>query len=248
MLLNEVARTGLRIGFRRCFALAVGVVPFGIVYGVAVAQSSVNPFVGYMAGPLVFAGASQITLLELYESDAAWYVAVGTSLIINARLILYSAALAPSFQDFPRRWRLGLGYMMTDQATSLSLVEFRNQHDPVARRWFYLGAAATLWTFWQAGTLVGVLAGTGLPDSLQFEFMIPLMFTALVVPALRNRPAILAAVVSALVTVGTGFMPPGTNILAGAFAGIATGSALTWWMASSGTGDTGSEDTGVEES
>lgn len=225
-MLSTVAKTHFVLGVRRCLALAVGALPFGLVFGVAVAQSDVNDLVGILASVLVVAGASQITLLELHETGAVWYVALGTALVINARFVLYSAALSPSFQEHSRGWRLFLSYLMTDQAATLSLQENEFTTDPMARRWYYLGAGITLWSFWQAGTIVGVLGGASLPDSLQLEFIIPLMFTALVVPALRNRPAVAAAVVSAAVTIACAGFPPGTNILAGAFAGIAAGTML----------------------
>ena len=115
---------------------------------------------------------------------------------------------------------------MTDQAATLSVIEYQTDHDPVRRRWFYLGAALVLFVFWQAGTAVGVLAGAQVPDGLQLEFIIPLMFTALAVPALTHRPAIVAAVVSVAVTVisgSAGGLPPGTNILAGGVAGVIVG-------------------------
>ncbi len=212
-----------RAGVRRALALALGIFPFGVVYGVAVSQSDVNAWVGGGASIFLFAGASQLSLLELHQSDAAFVVVVGTALIINARFVLYSAALAPSFAEFPRPWRWTLPHLMTDQAATLSLLEFDQDHDPLTRRWFYLGAAAVLFVLWQIGTVLGILAGTEIPDSLQLGFIIPLMFTALVVPALNRRPAWVAATVSVTVTLVLAGLPPGTNILLGALAGILAG-------------------------
>lgn len=204
--------------------LAVGVFPFGAVYGIAVARSSVDPWVGGSASILVFAGASQLSLLELHESGAAWLVAVGTALAINARFVLYSAALAPAFCEQPMAWRAGLPQLMTDQAATLSLVEFATEKDPLRRRWFYLGTASVLFVFWQAGTLLGILAGAEVPDSWQLGFIIPLMFTALVVPALDRRGPWVTAGVSAAVSIAASGLPPGVNILIGALVGIAAGS------------------------
>ena len=209
--------------------LALGVLPFGAVYGVAVSQSGVNDLVGAASSVLVFAGAAQLSLLELNDSGAAAIVAVGTALAINARFVLYSAALAPAFSEFPRGWRAGLPHLMTDQAATLSLIEYRTEKRELSRRWFYLGAATILFVFWQVGTVLGVLAGAQVPDGLQLEFIIPLMFTALAVPTLTHRPAILAAVVSVAVTVAagmTGALAPGTNILVGALAGVASAALI----------------------
>lgn len=206
--------------------LALGVLPFGVVYGVAVAQAGVGGLPGMLGSVAIFAGASQLSLLELHTQGAAWAVAVGTALVINARFLLYSAALAPSFAEFTPRWRFGLAHLMTDQAVTLSLIEFETETDPRMRRGFFLGAALTLFTVWQFGTLVGILAGTQIPEGLQLGFIIPLMFTALVVPALRDRPAIAAAVTSVAVTIASAPLPAGTNILLGAVAGVCAGAIL----------------------
>jgi len=223
---TNLARAAFVVGARRALVLAVGIVPFGAVYGVAVAQSDVNNWVGGSASVLLFAGASQLSLLDLHEGGAAWLVVVGTTLAINARFLLYSAALAPGFSDFPAGWRLFLPHLMTDQAATLSVVEYQTEKDPTARRGFYFGAALTLFVFWQAGTVLGIVVGAQVPDALQLGFIIPLMFTALVVPALNRRPAVVAAVVSVVVTVLGAGLPPGTNILVGALAGLAAGAAV----------------------
>lgn len=213
-------------GVRRALVLAIGVFPFGAVYGVAVARSDVGELPGAAASVLVFAGASQLSLVELHTGGAAWYVAVGTALAINARFVLYSAALAPAFAEFPTGWRWGLPHLMTDQAATLSVIEYETERHPTARRWFYLGAAIILFAFWQVGTLLGLVAGSAVPDGLQLGFIIPLMFTALAVPALNRRPAVVAAVVAVGVTVAANALPPGTNILVGGLCGIAAGAAV----------------------
>lgn len=213
-------------GARRAFVLALGVLPFGIVYGVAVAQAGVGVLPGILGSIAIFAGASQLSLLELHTEGAVWAVAVGTALVINARFLLYSAALAPSFAEFPPRWRFGLAHLMTDQAATLSLIEFETEKDPLLRRGFFLGAALALFTVWQLGTIIGILAGAQIPEGLQLGFIIPLMFTALVVPALRDRPVIAAATASVVVTIVAARLPAGTNILLGAVAGVGTGAIL----------------------
>ncbi|MFV0315917.1 MAG: AzlC family ABC transporter permease [Microthrixaceae bacterium] len=221
-----MSRTHLLAGARSSAALAAGVLPFGIVYGVAVSEAGVGVFTGMLGSLGVFAGASQLSLVELHVEGASWAVAVGTALVINARFILYSAALAPAFSAFPPRWRFGLPHLMTDQATAVSLVEFESLRDPTSRRWFFLGAGMMLYAFWQLGTLVGILGGTQVPESLQLGFIIPLMFTAVALPSIRNRPTIVAAVVSVLVAIVAHPLPAGTNILLGAFTGLLVASML----------------------
>ncbi len=215
------------IGSRRSFILAISIAPFGIVYGVAAAQAGVGALPGLFGSLGIFAGASQLTLVDLHTQDAAWIVAVSTSLVINARFVLYSAALAPAFGEFSAPWRFGLTHLMTDQNATLSLIEFQTEQDPAARRGFYFGAGITIFVLWQLGTILGLLAGARIPEELQLGFIIPLTFASLVVPALRDRPAIAAAITSVIVTIAAGRLPAGINILLGALAGICVGAFFT---------------------
>ena len=84
-----------------------------------------------------------------------------------------------------------------------------------------LGAAA-----WWVGSAVGIAFGGTIPDSWQIQFAFPLMFIALLVPTLRNRPAIMAALVGAAVTLAAKDLPNGLNVCLGAVAGVTAGSLV----------------------
>lgn len=226
MTTSPTGSAAIVAGSRRALVLALGVLPFGMVYGVAVTQAGLSAAPGVLGSIAIFAGASQLSLVELHSQGAFWAVAVGTALVINARFLLYSAALAPSFASFPARWRFPLAHLMTDQAVTLSLIEFDTETDPQMRRSFYLGASLTLFAFWQFGTIVGITVGAQVPTGLQLDFIIPLMFTALVVPTLRDRPAVVAVIASVTVTILAAGLPAGTNILLGAVAGVGVGALL----------------------
>ncbi len=77
-----------RAGVRAIAPLIVAAFPFGLVYGVAVTQTEIDPWLGAAASGLVLAGAAQLSLLELI--DSAWPIAVGTAIVINLRFMLYS--------------------------------------------------------------------------------------------------------------------------------------------------------------
>lgn len=221
------SRQAAAAGGRAIIPLTLGVIPFGLAYGVAASQVEViDPWLAITASLLIIAGAAQLSLVGLIGDGAPWLVAVGTALVINARFALYSAALAPAFRAFPRAWRLALPYMMTDQAAALSLDYNARIPDATARRWFYTGAAATITLGWMAGTTVGVIAGASIPEELELEFAVPLVFLALVVPTLCSRPALAAAGTAAIVATVAAGLPNGLNIITGALAGIVVGSVL----------------------
>ncbi len=199
---------------------------FGLAFGALVPQLGLAWWVGPLASSTMFAGAAQIAIIEQLRVHSPAIIAVATALVINARFALYSTALAPLYAPFPRRWRFGLAFIMTDQAAVTALAHARAWADPVRRRWFVLGVSLPLVLLWVAGTFAGVLLGPVLPDAWQIGFIVPLMFIATMVPHLRSRPALVAVAVAVAGVVLLRELPYGLNVLVGALAGIGVGSLL----------------------
>jgi predicted branched-subunit amino acid permease len=220
----------IRNGVRAALPLSAGAFAFGTAYGVAVASSSFDDLAGALASVLIIAGAAQLAVVNLVDEGAPWFVIVGTALVINARLIMYSGALAPAFSEFPKRWRIPLAHLMTDQATVTALLRFDTEKDPRRRMAFWVGAGGSFALLWIIGTLIGVSVGTAVPAELQIGFAVPLMFVALAVPTIRDRPALVAAAVGFSVTLLFRDAPLNTSLLLGAAAGIAFGmlAKLRW--------------------
>jgi predicted branched-subunit amino acid permease len=98
--------------------------------------------------------------------------------------------------------------------------------DAPHRHWFLFGACAALWVCWQATTAIGVFGGGAVPESWSLDFAIVVTFVAILVPAVRDRPAIAAGAVAAVIA-ALGFRwEYGSGLLAGVLAGIAAGVAL----------------------
>jgi predicted branched-subunit amino acid permease len=215
--------SALLAGARAILPLSVGVFPFGLVYGVAVVESSISDWVGVLASFIVIAGAAQLAIVDLLDQGAPWFIVVGTALVINARFMMYSGALAPSFSEYPRRWRIPLAHVMTDQATVTSLLYNDRVRDPARRMAFYAGAGGSFVLSWMIGTVLGVIVGATIPPELQLGFAVPLMFVALLVPSVKDRPSLVAAAVGFAVTLLAKDAPLNTGLLIGAGCGIAFG-------------------------
>jgi len=203
-----------------------GIAAFGLAFGALVPAAGVNGWTGFFASVSVMAGASQISIIESIRSHAPAFVAVLTALIINARFALYSAALGPVFSAFPRRWKLGLAHIMTDQVAVVALQNTDRYPDPVRRRWFILGAALPFVMVWVGGTVVGIVAGPVIPSSWNIGFIVPLMFIAVMVPALKRPEDLVGLGVTAAVVLLSKGLPFGLNVLTGIVAGIAAGTVF----------------------
>ena len=215
-----------RRGMRESLPILLGISPFALVSGVAAVQTGLSPVQAMGLSLIVFAGASQLAALDLLGRDASLLVVVVTAGVINLRMLMYSASLAPHLRSLPGRMRATAAYLLTDQAYAVALARFTGGEapgSPSGRLWFYLGAAATLWAVWQVGTLAGVLLGRGVPDAWRLEFAVPLVFLAILVPAVEDRATLVAAVVGGGVALGSAGLPLNLGLLAGATAGIAAG-------------------------
>ncbi|MFB6079229.1 MAG: AzlC family ABC transporter permease [Halarchaeum sp.] len=214
-------RTAFGSGVRDALPVVFGIVPFGLVAGVAAVDAGFSLPQAVGLSVFVFAGAAQLATLSLVERGAPFVAVVATALAINLRMGLYSATIAPHFREYATRWRALLSYLLIDEAFALALTAYRERDvDP---RWYYLGAAGALWATWQVTTVLGVLLGTGVPDAWGLEFAVPLVFLGLLVPAIRSAPHLLAAVAAAAVAVYGAGWPFNLGLLVGTAVGVIAG-------------------------
>lgn len=223
--------------------IIVGIVPFGLIAGAAAVERGMTTLDAVAFSVGIFAGASQLAAIEVLGTGGSIPVAVVTALVINLRMMMYSASLAPWFAHEPPARRGLLAYLLTDQAYAVALARYSDPEAgdlPVADRLPYcLGAGITLWTTWQICTIAGALLGGRIPDGVPLYFVIPLVFLALLAPAVTDRPTAVAAVVGATVaTLGAGW-PANLGMLTGAVAGVAAGAAVA--LRSPGSGVTDAE-------
>jgi len=213
----------LRAGIRDALPLHLGVVPFALVAGIAAIDAGLTPAEAVGMSAVVFAGASQLAALELIGDSAPLVVVVGTAVVINLRMLMYSASIAPHFAGYRRRLRAVLAYLLTDQAYALSIAEYRDESVDREAWKYYVGIAGSLWAVWMVGTVAGVGLGASIPESWGLSFAVPLVFVAILVPAMKGRSQTVAAVVGGGVALLAATLPLNLGLLAGALAGILAG-------------------------
>lgn len=216
----------LRRALADALPLVAGYLPFGFVLGATIADSDVPNFAGWASSPLIFAGASQLALIQLLDSGAALAVVVATALVINLRHVMYSGAIAPYFRDTPLWWRLAAPHLMTDPTYSLATIRFPQLPDRRSQRVYWSAFGCFLLCCWSAMTAGGILLGTELPEWLNLELAVPMVFLALLMPTVTDRPTMAAAIVGGLATVAAHGLPLHLGLITGALSGVAAGVAL----------------------
>lgn len=202
-----------------------GVVPFGLVMGITAMATGLTTVQAVAMSLTINAGAAQLAMLQLLVEGTIPAVIVLTALIINLRFAMYSASLAPHLYHLGPKWRLPLAYFLVDQNYALSIKRFQYEKpegDPYGH-WYFIGGGVTLWTSWQLSTLAGVLMGGGIPRSWSLDFAIPLVFLAVLVPTLRHRSHVVAALTGGGVATLAASLPFNLGLIVGALSGIAAG-------------------------
>ena len=151
----SLAHRGLIVeGARDMTPMVIGVVPFALAIGAAIGTSSVPLGAGLLSGPLILAGSAQILTLEMLDSGAPALVVILSAVLVNARILLYGAALAPWFADQPLRRRLLLAIPVIDQTHFVCGARFtRGDLDSTGRVLCYIGAAGWLVSAWLGAQL-----------------------------------------------------------------------------------------------
>ncbi len=222
------AREEFFSGIQAELPILVGVIPFGLIYGVLALSSGIPPGQAQAMSSIVFAGSSQFIAAQLVGNGTPAIVIVLTIAVVNLRHALYSASMAPHLQKLRGVWKWALAYLLTDEAYAVSIINYQREGPSPNRHWYLLGAGLALWSTWQASTAAGILIGTQMPTGWSLEFTLTLTFMALVMPAIKDRPSVVAALSAGVIALLGHGLPYKLGLLIAAVTGIGLG----LWMES----------------
>jgi 4-azaleucine resistance transporter AzlC len=219
------APDAVRASRRRLVIDSLGIivsgVGFGLVYGLAARSAGFSPIEAGAMSIIVFAGAAQFAAIGYVLGGFSWLGVVLLTAFLNARHVLYSAALAPYVADKPRLYRAVLAHLLTDEAFALSLAHFRRIGR--ADMWGYWWAAIVGdFIPWNVATLAGVLIGGQIPDPNIYglDVIFPAAMAGLAVGLVTGRRELVAAISGAVIGVAVGLASdPAAGILAGGLIG-----------------------------
>ena len=217
-------RAAFLAGVRAELPIILGVLPFGLIYGAVASAAGLPASLAQAMSAVVFAGSAQFIAAQLIAAGTPAIVLLTTTLIVNLRHLLYSASLSPYVQHLPRHWKWFLAYLLTDEAYAVVIMNYRQGGETRATgHWFYLGAGLALWTSWQVSTAFGIFLGTAVPASWSLDFALAVTFIGILVPTLRDRPHVAAALTAGITAVVAAALPYKLGLVAAALIGIATG-------------------------
>ena len=227
--LPALTRTPLEQSRRRLIAdgigIAVSALAFGFVYGLAAEGAGLSPIEAVAMSLIVFAGAAQFAAIGYITGGLAWPAIVLLTALLNARHLLYSAALLPWLRDVPAPRRAVMAHLLTDEAFALSIAHF-TRLGRTDERGYWIAAIGSTWIPWNVATLAGVLIGREIPSPERFglDIVFPAAMVGLAAGLIAGRRDVVAAITGAVLGVGVGLLvSPSVGIVAGGVLGPAAG-------------------------
>jgi 4-azaleucine resistance transporter AzlC len=208
--------------------LQLGVIPFGMLYGIGALAVGMPVWLAQLTSMLVFAGAAQLVIVQMLGA-AAGALPIGlTAVLLNLRHMLYSASVAEHVRHLPRRWRVLLAYLLTDEAYAVAILRYARPAGPGPdlRHWYFLGCGLTLWGCWQLSTALGIAFGARIPPEWDIDFAVPLTFIALLTLLVKERAGQAAALVAALAVLALAALPYRLGLVLAIVLGLLAGAAV----------------------
>jgi len=193
--------SALKKGAVDMLPLSLAVLPWGVLFGSLAVQRGFSWLEAQMFSAIAFGGAVQIVTVELIADNASLCTVLFSAFIISSRHFLYGLTLRDRLSPKPLRWRLSLGFLLTDELFALSgdRRAYRNRF----RLYYALGAGGSFYLAWNLWTFIGIVAGASLPDltELGLDFAIAATFIALVIPEIKTLATLVAVLVAGVSSV-----------------------------------------------
>jgi predicted branched-subunit amino acid permease len=219
----HTTRSAYLAGMRDLSPGIIGNVPFGLITGAAASSAGLDPWLAIGMSIIVFAGAAQLAAIALLAQHAPAPIVVLTVAVINLRMLMYSAAIAPYFRHCTTGERWLFSYLLTDHAFAMVTTRYRPDGVPEQIAAYYLGGGGSMWVIWQIAVAIGVFAGTQVPSSWSLDFAIPLVFLSLIIPALTTNAHWIAALSAGTAAAYCTSMPMRLGLIAAALVGVVAG-------------------------
>jgi predicted branched-subunit amino acid permease len=218
-LSSAAYRAAFRAGARDMVPTFPATIAWGLVTGVAMAQSGLGLTKSYVMSTVAYAGSAQLATLPLLVGHAPVWIIVLTALMVNLRFVIYSAMLKSTLAPLPLARRCWLAYLIGDM-TFVIFLRTGHRHEPALRPAYFAGMAIANYLPWHVGSYAGLLAAGRIPAEWGLDFAGMLALIALLAPLLATRPGFAACIVAGALSVVFDALPAHTGLVLATLAGI----------------------------
>jgi len=216
--LNAFSRGAIAI-----IPLSLACAPWGLLAGSTAIDAQFTPLEAQGLSTIVFAGAAQLVDIGMVKSGARQLSILLTTLLLTSHHLLYGMHMRPTLSPLKPRWRMSLGFLLTDEFFALV-----SQYDrQTFNRWYALGVGLTFYIIWNVFNFAVFVLGKSFPwlDQLGLEFSIAATFIALITPVVRDVPTIVCVAVSLLCSVWLSYLHWESAVVVSGVLGMSAGYA-----------------------
>ena len=216
-------KLSIRMGLKAILPLCIGAFPFSFIVGAISTNVGMSVTESTLWSFTVFAGSAQMVALDLIKSSASILVIMFTTFVINLRHLLYSASMSEYMKEYSLPMRALMAFGLTDEVYASTINEMKlNKKD---RQQFYLAAMIGFWVNWVIANFLGALVGSSFPEIANYglDFAMVAAFIAIVIPQVKNRECIVAAVVATVAGILLSNLPYSLGLVIAAVSGVYAG-------------------------
>lgn len=188
-------------GLSRAIPIVVGYIPVGLAFGVLAQKAGLSSLNIMLMSLIVYAGASQFIAVGLFALGAPPWSVIITTLVVNLRHMLMSAALSPFLKHWHPAELAAFAFELTDETFAV-----HSQDLPLGaiRKARAFAIHTTAQASWVLGTWLGALTGQRIADikPLALDYALPSLFVALLVLQIRDRVQVVVALLAGMTAVG----------------------------------------------
>jgi predicted branched-subunit amino acid permease len=218
---------GFRRGIRAGLPLGVSIFVYGAAFGLVAAQAGFGITRAVVTSAALYSGSAQLAAVNLLQTGQATLATLAaTILIINARYLLFSAALRPWLgQTTPLRAYGSL--LLLGDANWMAVMKAIDAGE--TDRAYLAGTGVPMMAGWLSGTALGAGAVGFLPapQVLGVDLMLAAFAAAMMTAMVKTPPALVPVAVGAGAALAiNALLGPGYAVIGAGLAGAGVAAAL----------------------
>ncbi|WP_174244278.1 AzlC family ABC transporter permease [Vibrio atypicus] len=201
--------------------LSIAVIPWGLLAGSFAIEAGLTSWESQALSAILFAGSAQLVATGMLKAGASLATMLLATFFITSRHLLYSVSMRSKISPLPLKWRLTLGFLLTDELFAICGQQSDKQFD----RWYALGAGLSFYLCWNLATLVGIVAGSYIPamNELGLEFAVAATFIAIVIPNIKSSPVLISVLVALVLSVLSSHLGIESGLMIASVGGMVAG-------------------------
>ncbi len=187
-------------GFMDSIPLSISASIYGLVYGVMACKAGLSIFDTVVMSLIVFAGASQMTAVQMIAMGSGMLSIIITVFIINLRHFLMAASISPYLKHESNKMKMVNSFFLTDESYAASYSYFQKGK---ATGLYFLGSGLSLYVFWSISGVIGYFFGNIISSQLNyiFDFAFVAAFIGMIVPMIKGAPVVVTVIASGVISI-----------------------------------------------